>query len=165
MKIKCDDVIIGNRVRKDLGELDTLMDSIKELGLLQPIGITEGNELIFGQRRLLSCMMLGLDEIEANIININDIIKGEYAENAIRKDFTMSERDAIRKMVEPKLKEEAKKRQGTRIDLQHCADSAQSQIGGAESERAKIIENYERKEIIKQEIRRKNNERDCKIRK
>lgn len=111
MLIKCDDIKIGERVRKDLGELDSLIQSIDEIGLLQPIGITKDNELIFGQRRVAACMLLGWEDIEAVVINIDDIVRGEYDENCIRKDFTMSERAAIKLMIEPKLKEDAKERQ------------------------------------------------------
>ncbi len=37
---------IGNRFRKDTGSLEELKDSIKEIGLLQPIVIDEDNNLI-----------------------------------------------------------------------------------------------------------------------
>ena len=40
MKIRCADVVVQKRVRNDLGELNGLMESIRLLGLLQPIGIT-----------------------------------------------------------------------------------------------------------------------------
>ncbi len=100
MKIKCKDVIVRNRYRKDFGDLDELMDSINFLGLLQPIGITKDKELIFGQRRLLACQKLGHDKIEARVVDVPSIIEGEYAENEIRKDFTVSERVAIGKAIE-----------------------------------------------------------------
>jgi hypothetical protein len=45
-------IIIGNRFRKDLGDLDSLAKSIAEIGLLHPIAIAENNELVAGQRRL-----------------------------------------------------------------------------------------------------------------
>jgi len=100
MKIKCKDVIVRNRYRKDFGDLNELMDSIESLGLLQPIGITKNKELIFGQRRLLACQKLGHDKIEARVVDVPSIIEGEYAENEIRKDFTVSERVAIGKAIE-----------------------------------------------------------------
>ena len=97
MKIRCADVVVKKRVRNDLGELDGLMESIRLLGLLQPIGITEDMVLVFGQRRLLACQMLGHEEIEARVVDVPSIVDGEYAENEIRKDFTVSERVAIAK--------------------------------------------------------------------
>ena len=41
-----------NRQRKDVGNIADLKDSISANGLLQPLGILEGGELIYGQRRL-----------------------------------------------------------------------------------------------------------------
>ena len=100
MKIRCADVVVQKRVRKDLGELDGLMESIRLLGLLQPIGITEDMVLVFGQRRLRACQLLRHEEIEARVVDIPSIVDGEYAENEFRKDFTVSERVAIAKELE-----------------------------------------------------------------
>lgn len=37
------DVIVGDRARKDDGDLTSLVESIREHGLLQPIGVLPGN--------------------------------------------------------------------------------------------------------------------------
>jgi hypothetical protein len=37
-----------------MGDLTTLADSIRREGLLQPIGVTDRLELVFGERRLLA---------------------------------------------------------------------------------------------------------------
>lgn len=52
--LKISDIKVGNRHRKDMGDLTSLADSIKEKGLLQPIGVTEKLELVFGERRRLA---------------------------------------------------------------------------------------------------------------
>ena len=44
-------------------------------------------------------------------------MRGEWAENADRKDFSPSEAVAIRRALEPELKAEARERQGVRSDL------------------------------------------------
>ena len=100
MRVKISEVVVKNRFRKDLGQLDGLMESIRLLGLLQPIGITKDKVLVFGQRRLHACQMLGHEEIEARVVDVPTILDGEYAENEIRKDFTVSERVAIGKAIE-----------------------------------------------------------------
>ena len=100
MQIRIDDVIIGDRFRHDMGDIDTLAQSIAEVGLLHPIVITPGNRLIAGRRRLEAYKLLGLVDIEATIIDLDDIVKGEFAENEIRKDFTWSERCAIADALE-----------------------------------------------------------------
>jgi N6-adenosine-specific RNA methylase IME4 len=43
-------------------------------------------------------------------------VRGEFAENAVRKDFTLSEAVAIKRALEPLEKAAAKARQGTRTD-------------------------------------------------
>jgi len=90
------DIKLGERHRKDLGDIAALAESIKTEGLLQPIGVTEGNDLVFGYRRLCACRdHLGWTEIDARIVKVTSIVAGEYAENEVRKDFTVSERVAI----------------------------------------------------------------------
>jgi ParB family chromosome partitioning protein len=105
---------IGQRTRKDMGDISGLAESIRELGLLQPIGITKGNELIFGLRRIEAFKMLGRNDIPTHILDLPSIIRGEQAENEIRKDFTRSERVAIGRAVE----EAMGNRQGRRSDKQ-----------------------------------------------
>ena len=39
-------IIITNRIRKDIGDIDSLTESISTVGLMQPIVINENNELI-----------------------------------------------------------------------------------------------------------------------
>jgi 16S rRNA G966 N2-methylase RsmD len=93
---------IGDRFRKDLGDIDTLCKSIQDIGLLQPIGITEENKLVYGARRLEACKKLGWTEIPVNVIPIKDIINGEFHENVLRKNFNVSERVAILEEIESK---------------------------------------------------------------
>jgi hypothetical protein len=117
--------ISNNRHRKELGDLQELADSIKELGLLQPIGITKEHELVFGERRLKACCLLGIEKIPARIVDIATIARGEYDENELRKDFTPSERVAIQRSV-------CRKTQGARTDLERQQDLADVQ-GAAET--------------------------------
>jgi ParB-like chromosome segregation protein Spo0J len=86
---------IGERHRKDLGDLDALASSI-ERGLLQPIGVSPELELIWGYRRLVAARdVLGRDEILCRVVSVASIVEGEFDENLLRKDFTPSERVAI----------------------------------------------------------------------
>ena len=106
-------IIVGDRHRKDMGDLQALADSIKQHGLLQPIGVDPVNNLVFGERRLRACVdLLGWQIIPASIVDLDAIVLGEYAENEMRKDFTPMERAAIGKAVEAELG----KRQGERTD-------------------------------------------------
>ncbi len=105
-------VKIGQRFRSDLGDIDTLAASIKELGLLQPIGVDQHHQLIFGERRLRAHQALGLENIQARVIAVPSLLAAEHAENEIRKDFTASERVAIAEAI----KAEIGNRQGQRTD-------------------------------------------------
>ena len=96
-------VKVENRYRKDFGDIEGLAASIKELGLLQPIGIDANYRLVFGERRLRACQSLGMEKIPARTVHLDSILKGELAENEFRKDFTPSERVAIGEAIEREL--------------------------------------------------------------
>jgi hypothetical protein len=95
VEIKVRDIKIGPRHRKDMGDLQTLAQAIQKVGLLHPIGVTPQLELVFGERRLRACQLLGWENIPARVIDIPAIALGEYHENCDRKDFTPSELVAV----------------------------------------------------------------------
>jgi N6-adenosine-specific RNA methylase IME4 len=101
---------IGNRHRHDLGNVGPLAASIADVGLLHPVVITPDGTLIAGARRIAACQQLGWSEIRVTVVNLDDIVRGEFAENAHRKDFLPSEIDAIRRALEPVEKAAAKDR-------------------------------------------------------
>jgi len=57
------DITIAFTPRQDLGDLDGLAASIRRWGLLQPVGVTADNMLVFGLRRLRACQLLGWETI------------------------------------------------------------------------------------------------------
>jgi ParB family chromosome partitioning protein len=101
---------IGRRHRRDLGDVQRLADSIAQVGLLHPVVVNSNGKLIAGKRRLEACKLLGWNKIPTTVIDLDEIVRGEFAENAIRKDFLPSEIDAIRRAVEPAEKAAAKRR-------------------------------------------------------
>jgi hypothetical protein len=56
---RLDEIIVGQRHRRDLGAIAGLARSIDELGLLQPVVLTPAGQLIAGERRLGAAKMLG----------------------------------------------------------------------------------------------------------
>ena len=95
-EFKLGDIKIGQRHSKDFGDLAALADSIKEVGLLHPIGVTPDGVLVFGERRLRACRdVLRWDTIPARIVEVKSVLHGQIAENTMRKDYTVSERVAI----------------------------------------------------------------------
>lgn len=101
---------VGVRYRKDLGDLGALAASIREVGLLHPIVVTRDLALVAGERRLMACAQLGWKAIPVNFVDLAEIVKGEFAENAIRKDFLPSEAVAIQRALEPTIKAAAETR-------------------------------------------------------
>lgn len=96
IQLAMDEIKVGLRHRKDLGDLQGLAQSIATQGLLQPVGITPEGELVFGLRRLLACRdELGWTKVPARIVNVPSILGGEIDENCCRKNFTVSELVAI----------------------------------------------------------------------
>ena len=93
-----------SRIRKDAGDIAALENSIRRVGLLNPIVVDEKNRLVAGYRRLTACRNLGWQEIEVTIVNFDgDVLKmleAEADENLFRKDFTPDEIIAIEKRRE-----------------------------------------------------------------
>ena len=113
VEIEIDRISVGpRRHRQDMGDLQALADSMSEIGLLQPIGVTADFAMVFGERRLRAARMLGWTTIAARIVDLPSIVAGEYAENEVRKDFTPSERVAIAEVI----RAEIGSRQGRRTD-------------------------------------------------
>jgi hypothetical protein len=76
--LRINDIIFGERFRKDLGDIESLKLSISEIGLLQPIVVTEKNELVAGARRLEACKQLGWTEMPIHRVELADILRGEF---------------------------------------------------------------------------------------
>lgn len=87
-------VRVKGRVRQDLGDLDLLKESMRRIGLLNPIVLTRDFQLIAGQRRLEAAKSLGWTKIQCYVIDTDDpeqLLQMEMDENAARKDFTSDE--------------------------------------------------------------------------
>ena len=110
MLINIDEIKIKKRVRKDLGDIEALKDSLRRYGLLSPITINTKNELVAGQRRLESAKQLGWTTINANVVDAEDKIgqlEMELEENNQRLPFTdeelMEGYKALEKLKNPPL--------------------------------------------------------------
>jgi ParB family chromosome partitioning protein len=95
-ELKPEKVILSKelpRRRKDMGEIEKMMESIKQFGQLQPIVINQNNELIYGGRRLAACTLLGQKVRACYKDTIDPVLMRELEleENIQRKDFTPAE--------------------------------------------------------------------------
>ena len=112
-EIQIDQIDVGKRYRQDYGDIESLMESIREHGLLSPITLVPGNTLLCGGRRLEACKRLGWSSIPFQMAADREdaiaFIKAERAENTERKDMTPSELMAIAAEIEkleaPKARE------------------------------------------------------------
>jgi ParB family chromosome partitioning protein len=109
-----DEIEVGFRYRKDLGDLRSLADSIETVRLLHPIVVTPEGRLIAGQRRLEACRLLGWQEIPVTVIDLYQAARGEAHENFVRKDLLPSEIVALKRAIEPLERRAARQRQGSR---------------------------------------------------
>lgn len=102
MLVPIEDIKVKKRIRKDLGDISALADSMKHYGQISPILITKKNVLIAGGRRLEAARSLGWRTINAVVAEIPDeLSKLEYEleENIQRRDFSPEEEaDAVRKI-------------------------------------------------------------------
>jgi ParB family chromosome partitioning protein len=120
-------ILVADRYRKDLGDVSELAASIVEIGLLNPITVTEyhgGYRLVAGERRLTAFQALNLTEIPAriarNIIEARDLLVAERDENTQRKEMLPSEAAALGMAIEEMERPAALARQ--QASVKHAAD-------------------------------------------
>jgi N6-adenosine-specific RNA methylase IME4 len=106
-----EDIKIGHRHRRDMGDIDELARNISEVGLLHPVVLAPGNKLIAGARRIAAFKKLGRTKIPATVIDLEKVVLGEYAENTFRKAFTPTEAIDIADAIEPVERAKARERQ------------------------------------------------------
>lgn len=69
MQIEPEAVRVRRRVRRSLGNLEPLVESMKKYGQLHPIIINRKYELVAGHRRLEAARLLGWSHIQAVVID------------------------------------------------------------------------------------------------
>ena len=119
------------RGRKDFKNLDSLMESIQKLGLLQPLVITkfDGGEkydykLLAGERRMRAMLMAGIDEVPCSLF---EDIKGieqkeiELEENLRREDLEWTEEIDLQNQLD-ELKKELALEEGKEWKLADTAE-------------------------------------------
>jgi ParB-like nuclease domain len=62
-----DDIIVGERHRRDMGDVDGLAANMADVGLLHPIVVTPDGVLMCGERRLRAAKLLGWKKIPVTI--------------------------------------------------------------------------------------------------
>jgi len=70
--VNIENIKVGPRHRRELGNIAALAESIAAIGLLHPIVVAPDGTLIAGQRRLEACKRLGWSEIPVTTIEVDD---------------------------------------------------------------------------------------------
>jgi len=92
------DIIVGDRFRKNYGDIDQLASSIKDFGLLQPIVIARNGQLLAGGRRFAAAQKLNLPTIPVHFMDeVDDLLKLEieFEENVKRQDLSWQEKSTL----------------------------------------------------------------------
>ncbi len=107
-----DQIKIGQRFRQELGDLDSLIASIRTVGLLHPIVITETGKLVAGARRLEAYRRLEKTKIPIRVLKGSDPIcrQAEADENDKRLQLRPSEQVEIARFYEEQDRQEAEER-------------------------------------------------------
>ena len=103
MEVNIDEIIVQDRIRQNNGWLDSLERSIQQVGILQPIGITDKHlSLVDAGYRPKN---IGLTTIPVRVFDIAaddpiTALRMEREENEHRMDLTPSEKVEIAKRIE-----------------------------------------------------------------
>jgi N6-adenosine-specific RNA methylase IME4 len=115
MTLPLDCIHIGDRIRKDYGDIASLARSIDANGLLHPVVVRVrgphpdrsvamggGYELVAGERRMRAWRQSRRcnEPIPVRVVDLASIRRGEFAENHERKNFTPSELVEIKRQLE-----------------------------------------------------------------
>lgn len=87
-------ISVNTRLRRRLGDLTDLQESMQKRGLINPVTVTADGELITGERRLRSAEALGWDQIDVRIWRPAEgleLLDVEAEENLCRLDLTPGE--------------------------------------------------------------------------
>ncbi|MGK2855270.1 MAG: ParB N-terminal domain-containing protein [Microbacteriaceae bacterium] len=129
-------IVVGQRHRRDAGDLAPLMDSMQRVGLLQPVTITPDGFLICGYRRLEAAKRLGWTTLRVWVRSgISDDLTrllAERDENLTHKPLSVLEAAHLYDELKTLLREDAVRRQeATRYGARPTASTGDD--GGPDS--------------------------------
>lgn len=112
-----DTITVGIRHRAELGDIDSLAESIKRCGLLQPITITLDGTLVCGARRLAAIKKLGWPTVKVWVRSgisgkLADLL-AEQDENVLHKPLTQLENTTLYREIRELMREDAARRKAS----------------------------------------------------
>lgn len=146
-----DSIHSGARARHDLGDIDQLVASIRERGLLQPITIAPDGTLLCGARRLEAVRRLGWKQINvwvrSGLSTRLQQLLAEQDDNTLHKPLTATEAAALYRELKQIIAEDAGRRQqatqfGAVTEFgapSGAADSAAPEHGDTRAQAAQMV--------------------------
>jgi len=168
-----ENIIVKERIRKELVHIPELAADIEKNGLLHPITVMEVNggelRLLAGLRRIKAAQALGWVEIEVKVVAPADAeaaLNIEISENEQREQFTYSEKMDYARIIEEIEKAKALERKsaggkgglnedvdcGPHLEQGRSRDAIGAKIGmsGRQYDRAKYIADKATSDVIEQ---------------
>ncbi len=132
-RIPIDSIEVGTH-RRALKDVKALASSIEDVGLLNPITVRkdgDGYRLVAGYHRLEACKAIGWLEIDATVVDLNDLEAelAEIDENLVRHDLTVIDR--------------ARSNERRKVIMQELHPEAVSTAGRPKDNRATVSQFYE----------------------
>lgn len=131
------DVEVQGRIREDHGDIEGLMRSIKDVGLLHPVVILPDGRLIAGARRLKACRKLKHTTIAANVWNGDPsdvaLLTAERDENTCRLEMSQLEKVKLGMKIEGAIASER------HVGRPPANSDQRSELGPLETETRHIV--------------------------
>jgi len=123
---------VGARHRTDMGDLNELGESIRQIGLLQPVTAADDGSLLCGAQRLAAVTVLGWNEVPVCVRdNLSDRLQRLMAErddNTLRKPFNPVELSRLYEEINTEVAA-ARRQQATRFGADHSIKDATGATG------------------------------------
>lgn len=122
-----DSITVGPRHRRDVGDLQTLCDSIGRVGLLCPLTVTPDGLLLCGWRRLEAVKLLGWKTVPVFVrrasAGLRDLI-AEHDENTIREPLPLETAEELyREYKTAETEQAALRQQATRFHAKNGSNA------------------------------------------
>lgn len=102
-RVPVSSIRVGDRARRDPGDITGLAESIDAVGLLQPIVVDSAHSLVFGFRRLCAVRELGWTEVDVlvnpSLVDAVKALRAELDENIERLPFNAVEAASLRSRI------------------------------------------------------------------
>lgn len=97
-------IVVGERARRDLGNVAMLAGSLQRVGMLNPVLVNSRHELVAGRRRLEAARKLKWDTVPVRVVATFDetvaALRAELDENTCREPMAMADAVALGKRIE-----------------------------------------------------------------